>query len=132
MTNALITSRHVLAREIKSALARAEMPQSKLADALSISSGSLSDKMKGRVAFSFDDLLTIAGTLGLSLDELLGEALTNQRVPSPSYFEDEKGKKKVAPIGFIPNGTTYQMVANAEPVLAGVGPAGLEPATKGL
>lgn len=108
------------------------MSQSKLAEALSISSGSLSDKMKGRVAFSFEDLLVIAGTLGLSLDELLGTALVHSTVPSPSYVEDEKGKKKVAPIGFIPTGTTYEMVASAEPELAGVGPAGLEPATKGL
>lgn len=131
MTN-IITSNQLISREVKAAIGRQDMNQRKLAFAMGISPAALSDKLNGRSNFSVDDLLIVAGTLGLSLDELLGSALVNSRVPSPSYFEDEKGKKKVAPIGFIPNGTTYQMVANAEPVLAGVGPAGLEPATKGL
>ncbi|WP_423817342.1 helix-turn-helix domain-containing protein [Rothia nasimurium] len=122
MTNAFITSQNAISREVKSSIARAGISQAKLAKALSISPGSLSEKINGKISFSIDDLLIIAGTLGLSLTELLGEALTSQRVPAPSYIEDEKGKKKVAPIGFIPNGTTYQMVAGA----------GFEPAASGL
>ncbi|WP_423817548.1 helix-turn-helix domain-containing protein [Rothia nasimurium] len=121
MTN-IITSNQLISREVKAAIGRQDMNQRKLAFAMGISPAALSDKLNGRSNFSVDDLLIVAGTLGLSLDELLGSALVNSRVPSPSYFEDKKGKKKVAPIGFIPNGTTYQMVAGA----------GFEPAASGL
>lgn len=132
METQAITTRQAIIREIRSALGRAGLTQRELAKQAGFSTSNLSEKMNGKLSFSVEDLLTVAGVLGLSLTELLGEALTSQRVPSPSYFEDEKGKKKVAPIGFIPTGTTYEMVANTAPVLAGVGPAGLEPATKGL
>ena len=124
-----ISSRQVLAREIKSALGRAEITQKTLAQKAGLSPSNLSEKMQGKIAFSFDDLLIIAGTLGLSLEELLGNAVVSNRVPAPTHIE-EKGKKKVVPVGFIPTGTTYHMVAPNE--LTSVGPAGLEPATKGL
>ena len=129
MEQILIDSRQMISREVKSAIARAGVTQAKLAKALSISPGSLSEKINGRISFSFDDLLIVAGTLGLSLEELLGSSVTSTRVPEPAYVE-EKGRKKVVPAGFIPTGTTYKMVAPHE--LSSVGPAGLEPATKGL
>lgn len=68
-----------------------------------------------------NELLSIGGILNLSLSELLGDSFLVSRVPTSEYMEDEKGKKKVAPIGFIPNGTTY--------LVAG---AGFEPAASGL
>ena len=52
-------------------------------------------------------------------------SIVNTKVPAPSYIE-EKGKKKVAPIGFVPNGATYQII------LVRVRPVGLEPTTCGL
>ena len=122
MTTKTITTRQAITREIKSAMGRAEMTQRELATKAGFSASNLSEKMNGKLSFSLEDLLTIAGVLGLSLTELLGEALTSQRVPMPNFVEDKKGKKKVAPIGFIPNGTTYQMVAGA----------GFEPAASGL
>ncbi len=117
-----ISVNQLVAREVKSAIARADLKQKDLAQILGITTASVSDKLRGKNAFSLEDLLTVAGALGLSLDELLGASIMTTTPPTPNYFEDEKGKKKVAPIGFIPNGTTYQMVAGA----------GFEPAASGL
>ncbi|HCN40565.1 MAG TPA: hypothetical protein DIS77_09795 [Rothia sp.] len=126
-----LNSKQVIAREIKSMLARLGLTQRDLAKLLAITPAGVSDKLHGRSSFTFDELLIIAGSFGLSLQELLGDELVSSRVPSPSYVE-EKGKKKAVPAGFIPTGTTYQMVTSTEPELVSVGPAGLEPATKGL
>ncbi|MBF0807710.1 XRE family transcriptional regulator [Rothia nasimurium] len=112
----------VITREIKSALSREGLSQKELANRLGISAGSVSLKMRAEVSFTMNELLSIAGILNLSLSELLGDSLLLSRVPTPEYMEDEKGEKKVAPVGFIPNGTTYQMVAGA----------GFEPAASGL
>lgn len=68
--------------------------------------------------------------MGISLSELLGESILNTKIPTTAELSND-GEKKIAPIGFIPNGATYQMVANTKPALAGVGSAGLETSTKG-
>lgn len=124
-----LTSKQVIAREIKSVLGRFDLSQRDLAKVLGVTPAGISDKLLGRSSFTIDELLIIAGHFGLSLEELIGDALVSTRVPEPTYVE-EKGKKKAVPVGFIPTGTTYHMVAPNE--LTSVGPAGLEPATKGL
>lgn len=127
-----LTVNQLVAREVKSAIGHADLRQKDLAQILGITTASISDKLKGKNAFSLEDLLVVAGALGLTLDELLGSSVTTAKVPAPTYTEDEKGKKKVVPVGFVPTGTTYQMVASSDKELSSVGPAGLEPATKGL
>ena len=126
-----LNSKQVIAREVKSAMGRYGFTQKELAGVLGLTTSGMSDKFTGKASFSIDDLLTIAGKFGLSLEELLGPSFTQSRIPTPEYTE-EKGRKKVVPVGFVPTGTTYQIVASSEKELASVGPAGLEPATKGL
>ncbi|MGV3245416.1 helix-turn-helix domain-containing protein [Rothia sp. 11254D007BW] len=111
----------VITRKIKPALSREGLSQKELANRLGISAANVSLKMRAEVSFTMNELLSIGGILNLSLSELLGDSLLLSRVPTPEYMEDEKGKKKVAPIGFIPNGATY--------LVAG---AGFEPAASGL
>ncbi|MGV3325611.1 helix-turn-helix domain-containing protein [Rothia sp. 11254D007CT] len=106
---------------MKPALSREGLSQKELANRLGISAANVSLKMRAEVSFTMNELLSIGGILNLSLSELLGDSLLLSRVPTPEYMEDEKGKKKVAPIGFIPNGATY--------LVAG---AGFEPAASGL
>lgn len=121
----------VVTREIRSAMSREGVTQKELAKAMQLSPGSVSLKLRGEVSFSLTELLSIAGILNLSLEELLGSSIITSKVPAPTYTEDEKGKKKVVPVGFVPTGTTYQMVSPLRELVP-VGPAGLEPATKGL
>ena len=102
-------------------MSRKDLRQKWLAATLGITVPSVSDKLKGITPFTTDELMTIAGALGLSLSELLGEDIVNAKLPAPSYIE-EKGKKKVAPIGFIPKGATYQIISGEECALWGSNP----------
>ena len=110
-----------IAKEIKVWMSRKDLRQKWLAATLGITVPSVSDKLKGITPFTTDELMTIAGALGLSLSELLGEDIVNAKLPAPSYIE-EKGKKKVAPIGFIPKGATYQIISGEECALWGSNP----------
>lgn len=76
-------------------------------------------KLRGEAAFSIEDLLKTAGLMGISLSELLGESILNAKIPSTALSNE--GEKKIAPIGFIPTGATYQVAG-----------AGFEPAASGL
>ena len=81
----------------------------------------MSDRLRGKQNFSLDELFTLAGALDLTVGDLLGDSIVSARVPEPSYIE-EKGKKKVAPIGFVPNGATYQIISGEECALWGSNP----------
>ncbi|WP_423817126.1 helix-turn-helix domain-containing protein [Rothia nasimurium] len=129
--NETLTSNEAVAREVKTWMVRTNVKTTDLADAFGIGRAGVSKKLRGEAAFSIEDLLKTAGLMGISLSELLGESILNAKIPTTTELSTD-GEKKIAPIGFIPNGATYEMVASTEPVLAGVGPAGLEPATKGL
>ena len=126
----LFTPGLALARQVKAATARAGMSQYKLSKILGVSPSNMSKRFTGQKEFTFSDLLVIAGALDLSLSELLGEDIVNAKLPAPTYTE-EKGKKKVAPIGFIPKGATYDIIPGDEASRL-VGSVGLEPTTKGL
>ncbi len=117
----LYTPSLALAHQVKSATARVGISQYKLAQILGISPSNMSKRFTGQKEFTFSDLLVIAGALNMSLSELLGDSIVNTKVPAPSYIE-EKGKKKVAPIGFVPNGATYQIISGEECALWGSNP----------
>ena len=68
----------------------------------------MSDRLRGKQNFSLDELFTLAGALDLTVGDLLGNSIVSAHVPAPSYIEEDQGriKRKVAPIGFVPNGAT--------------------------
>ncbi|WP_281953407.1 helix-turn-helix domain-containing protein, partial [Rothia dentocariosa] len=107
-TKNLYTPSLALARQVKAAATRVGLSQYKLAQILGVSPASMSKRLTGQKEFTFSDLLVIAGALDMSLSELLGDDIANTKMPAPSYVEDA-GKRKVAPIGFVPNGATYQI-----------------------
>ena len=126
-----ILTTEAVAREIRGGLAKAGIKtQGEVAEILGVARSGVSVRLNGQQEFTTGELMTIAGALGLSLSELLGEDIVNAKLPAPTYTE-EKGKKKVAPIGFIPKGATYDIIPGDEASRL-VGSVGLEPTTKGL
>ena len=59
--------------------------------------------------------------INCALGEPAGNGYCQHEAAYPSYIE-EKGKKKVAPVGFIPKGATYQMISGEECALWGSNP----------
>ena len=84
----------------------------------------VSDRLRGKQNFSLDELFTLAGALDLTVGDLLGNSIVSAHVPAPSYIEEDQGriKRKVAPIGFVPNGATYQIISGEECALWGSNP----------
>lgn len=117
----MITPAEAAGKEVKIWMTREGVTQKELANILGVTQASVSEKLRGKIAFNLNDLVTISAAFGISLGELLGDGILNAKVPVPA-LHGRFGDKKIAPIGFIPTGATYEVV----------GPAGLEPATKGL
>ena len=83
----------------------------------------MSDRLRGKQNFSLDELFTLAGALDLTVGDLLGDSIVSARVPEPSYIEGQgRIKRKFAPIGFVPNGATYQILSGEECALWGSNP----------
>ena len=118
----MYTPQEVVAREIRGILAKAGIKtQGEVAQILGVARSGAAARLNGKQEFTIGELITLAGALNMSLSELLGDSIVNTKVPAPSYIE-EKGKKKVAPIGFVPNGATYQIISGEECALWGSNP----------
>ena len=121
---ATYTATEAVAREIRGLLAKAGLTQKDVASILAITQAGVSDRLRGKQNFSLDELFTLAGALDLTVGDLLGNSIVSAHVPAPSYIEEGQGriKRKVAPIGFIPNGATYQILSGEECALWGSNP----------
>ena len=118
----MYTPQEAVAREIRGILAKAGIKtQGEVAQILGVARSGAAARLNGKQEFTIGELITLAGALNMSLSELLGDSIVNTKVPAPSYIE-EKGKKKVAPIGFVPNGATYQILSGEECALWGSNP----------
>ena len=78
--------------EIKSWLARRELRQVDLAHALGLSQGAVSQRLMGRVSFSVEELLVVAGLLEITLADLLGSDLLNAQGPRPATQDEGLSK----------------------------------------
>ena len=120
---ATYTATEAVAREIRGLLAKAGLTQKDVASILAITQAGVSDRLRGKQNFSLDELFTLAGALDLTIGDLLGDSIVSARVPEPSYIEGQgRNKRKVAPIGFVPNGATYQIISGEECALWGSNP----------
>ena len=120
---ATYTATEAVAREIRGLLAKAGLTQKDVANILAITQAGVSDRLRGKQNFSLDELLTLAGALNLTIGDLLGDSIVSARVPEPSYIEGQgRNKRKVAPLGFIPKGATYQILSGEECALWGSNP----------
>ena len=120
---ATYTATEAVAREIRGLLAKAGLTQKDVANILAITQAGVSDRLRGKQNFSLDELFTLAGALDLTVGDLLGDSIVSARVPEPSYIEEQgRNKRKIAPIGFVPNGATYQIISGEECALWGSNP----------
>lgn len=62
----------VVAEEVRAQLARARMTQTQLAEILGLPQSAVSNRLRGKVPFSVDDLEVVAGALGVHPATLLG------------------------------------------------------------
>lgn len=80
----------LVADEIRSWMARRRLHQAWLADVLGLSQAAISKKLRGDAPFSVTQLLQLAGALDLSLSELMGQSLVNEKVPVRKADEDHE------------------------------------------
>lgn len=109
MNKQLLTPRQALAQEVRVWMSRAGMKQSELAELLGVSLGAASRKYNGSSVFTFEELLAIAGHMDISLGELLGAGILNARIPKSEVLVGNGKGQKNAPVGFIPNGASYEV-----------------------
>ncbi|MCU4298035.1 XRE family transcriptional regulator [Brevibacterium permense] len=71
------------AMEVKLWTVRKRVTQKRLSGLLGLPQSSVSARLNGKKPFSIDELYKIAGLMELSLGELLGERLVNEKNPQP-------------------------------------------------
>lgn len=69
--------------EIRAWLGRRGKTQRWLSEELELSAMGVSRRLKGEIPFRIDELLRVAPALGISLGQLLGEELVNEKNPHP-------------------------------------------------
>lgn len=79
-------------REIKAWLSRKDLRQKHIAEALGLSQGAASQRLIGSVSFSIHELLAISGLFEISLSELLGSDLINEKGPRPVVQDESEGR----------------------------------------
>ncbi|WP_141367514.1 helix-turn-helix domain-containing protein [Glutamicibacter uratoxydans] len=70
-----------VAAEVRAWCARQNVSQRSLAKVLGISQSSMSYRYSGRTPFTFGELMAIASILGITLGQLLGSDLVNEKDP---------------------------------------------------
>ena len=74
--------------QIKTWLVRKRLRQSDLSSALSLSQGAVSQRLIGNQSFSMNDLIIASGLFEVTLGELLGPELLNEKGPSPAVRDE--------------------------------------------
>jgi len=112
----VLTTDQAIGREVKAWMGRADIKQKDLSELLGVTQAAISKKLSGRTSFTMEELLRVSSLVGTSLPNLLGDGILNAKIPSTAT--NNEGEKQEAPIGFIPNGTSYDVVAGARFELA--------------
>lgn len=115
-----LTINEAVGREVQLWLKRGNLTQAEVAKLLHLTQGTVSSKLRGRYPFTLQELLTLAGVLNVSLADLLGGGILNTKIPTTTENSND-GEREIAPIGFIPNGASYEVAL-----------LGLEPRTQGF
>ncbi|WP_183358236.1 helix-turn-helix domain-containing protein [Garicola koreensis] len=101
-----ITENERVGREIKAWLARHSLKQTDLADVIGVAQKNVSRRLRGEIPFRIDELLAITQALDITLGQLLGNDLVNEKNPHLVSGEGSRGQTSghfVAGDGFEPS-----------------------------
>ncbi|WP_442867695.1 helix-turn-helix domain-containing protein [Citricoccus sp. NR2] len=76
------------AREVKAWMARLGYRQADIAQLLGIAQGQVSARLRGRIQFTLEQLMIIAAEFEISLGDLLGERIINEKRPRPAKRDE--------------------------------------------
>ena len=104
--------------EVRAWMARRELRQIDVADVLGVAQKNVSRRLRGEIPFRIDELLTLARFMGITLAQLLGEEIVNEKNPQPVA---EGSSILVAGGGFEPptSGVWIQTKKDSRPYLIG-------------
>lgn len=86
--------------EVRAWMARRELRQIDVAEVLGVAQKNVSRRIRGDIPFRIDELLTLARFMGITLAQLLGEEIVNEKNPHPM---GEGSSFLVAGEGFEPS-----------------------------
>lgn len=102
----VVNGNQAVGREVRSWLGRVGMSQTRLSEVLGYTQPQVSRKLRGAQPFRIDELLLIANHLDVTLGQLLGQELVNEKNPhlfSGEGSHDRASGNLVAGDGFEPS-----------------------------
>ncbi|MGP9584997.1 helix-turn-helix domain-containing protein [Micrococcaceae sp. AOP34-BR2-30] len=86
------TTSQVVGGEVRAWMARLGIRQKDLAELLGVAQPRVSARLRGDVTFDIEELVLIAQHFGVSLGELLGSSLVNEKGPRPAVRDEGLGE----------------------------------------
>lgn len=92
----VLTANEAVGREVRSWLGRLGLSQTRLAQVLGYTQPQVSRRLRGSQSFRFDELLVIADFMDITLGELLGSGLVNEKNPHLLGADEGSGNRRSA------------------------------------
>lgn len=83
-----LTTGQRVGAEVRAWMARLGVRQKAVAELLQIAQPGVSARLRGQVAFDVEELALIAQAFNISLGELLGNSLVNEKSPRPAMRDE--------------------------------------------
>ncbi|WP_101574915.1 helix-turn-helix transcriptional regulator [Brevibacterium sp. 239c] len=78
-----ITENQRVGLEVRAWMVRKQLKQADLAQILGFAQKNVSNRLRGQMPFRIDELMTIASYMDITLGQLLGEEIVNEKNPHP-------------------------------------------------
>lgn len=76
-----LTENKRVGREVRAWMGRADLRQIDIARVLGVAQKNVSQRLRGTIPFRVDELMALASYLGISLGQLLGDEIVNEKKP---------------------------------------------------
>ena len=77
-----------LASEVRAWMGRRGLRQVDIAQAIGVTQTQISARLRGQIPFTFEQLIQIAAVMDITLSELLGERILNEKHPRPAVRDE--------------------------------------------
>lgn len=81
-----------LAAEVRAWMGRRGLRQVDIAQAIGVTQTQISARLRGQIPFTFEQLIKIAAVMDITLSELLGERILNEKHPRPAMRDEGDGQ----------------------------------------